>query len=53
MRTSCGTLGWRFARLDRGSQEQVRRDIADRLRALPDEEFVDRSEVLLTTARRR
>jgi ubiquinone/menaquinone biosynthesis C-methylase UbiE len=53
MRTGCGTLGWRFARLDRGSQEQVRRDIADRLRALPDEEFVDPSEVLLTVARRR
>jgi SAM-dependent methyltransferase len=52
MRTGCGTLGWRFARLDRGSQEQVRRYIADRFRALPDEEFVDRSEVLLTAARR-
>jgi ubiquinone/menaquinone biosynthesis C-methylase UbiE len=53
MRTGCGTSGWRFARLDPGSQDQVRRRIADRLHALPDDEFVDGSEVLLTTARRR
>lgn len=53
MRTGCGTLGWRFARLDPETQARVSRRAADRLRGLPDEAFVDRSEVLLTTARRR
>lgn len=53
MRTGSGVLGWRFARLDREAKAGVIRRATDRLRAFPDEEFVDRSEVLLTTARRR
>jgi SAM-dependent methyltransferase len=53
MRTGCGTLGWRFARLDQATQDWVTRRATERLDALPDEAFVDRSEVLLTTGRRR
>jgi SAM-dependent methyltransferase len=53
LRTGCGTLGWRFARLDAGTQDSVRRRAAERLAGLPGAEFVDRSEVLLTVARRR
>jgi SAM-dependent methyltransferase len=52
MRTGCGTLGWRFSRLDAGIQKQVTRLIADRLCGRSGEDPVDRSEVLLTTARR-
>lgn len=52
MRTGCGTLGWRFARLDAAVREDVSRRCAERLRDLPDDDLVDRSEVLLTTARR-
>ncbi|MGH8892631.1 MAG: class I SAM-dependent methyltransferase, partial [Actinomycetes bacterium] len=52
MRTGAGTLGWRYARLDPAAQAAVRRRAAARLAELPAEEFVDRSEVLLTTARR-
>jgi ubiquinone/menaquinone biosynthesis C-methylase UbiE len=52
MRTGCGALGWRFGRLDRSAQEEVRSRIADRLAGLDPDALVDRSEVLLTTARR-
>lgn len=52
LRTGAGPLGWRFARLSPDHQEQVRRRALERLGSLPDEAFVDRSEVLLTTARR-
>lgn len=52
LRTGAGPLGWRFARLAPDRQEQVRRRVLERLRGLPDEALVDRSEVLLTTARR-
>lgn len=53
MRTGSGNLGWRYARLDPTAQHAVRRRAATRLADLPAERFVDRSEVLLTTARRR
>ena len=52
MKTGCGVLGWRYRRLDPASQEAVHRRAAERLAALPPEAFIDRSEVLLTTARR-
>ena len=52
MRTGCGSLGWRFGRLDPSAQEEVRSRLADRLAGLDDDTLVDRSEVLLTTARR-
>jgi SAM-dependent methyltransferase len=52
MRTGCGSLGWRFARLGPNARAQVYRRAAVRLRELPAEEFVECSEVLLTTARR-
>jgi SAM-dependent methyltransferase len=53
LRTGCGALGWRFTRLDAGSQETVRRTASERLALLPEAELVDPSEVLLTEARRR
>jgi hypothetical protein len=52
METGCGVLGWRYRRLDPASQEAVHRRAAERLAAVPPEAFIDRSEVLLTTARR-
>lgn len=52
LRTGAGGLGWRFARLVPERQEVVRRRAAARLAALPTEDFIDRSEVLLTWARR-
>jgi SAM-dependent methyltransferase len=52
LKTGCGVLGWRYRRLDPASQEAVYRRAAERLSALPPEDFIDRSEVLLTTARR-
>jgi SAM-dependent methyltransferase len=52
MRTGCGSLGWRYARLDPDARDKVRRSAAERLAELPAESFVDRSEVLLTWARR-
>jgi ubiquinone/menaquinone biosynthesis C-methylase UbiE len=52
LRTGCGALGWRFARLDASSQETVRRRASERLARLPEAQLVDRSEVLLTVARR-
>lgn len=53
LRTGAGSLGWRFARLSRSAQDAVRQRAASRLAALPQEDFIDRSVVLLTTARRR
>jgi len=52
MRTGAGSLGWRYALLDPTAQATVRRRSAARLASLPAEDFVDRSEVLLTTARK-
>jgi ubiquinone/menaquinone biosynthesis C-methylase UbiE len=52
METGCGVLGWRYRRLDPASREAVHRRATERLTALPPEAFIDRSEVLLTTARR-
>ena len=52
MRTGCGALGWRFARLDPATQREVRARLAGGLAALGEDALVDRSEVLLTTARR-
>lgn len=51
LRTGCGTLGWRYARLDPMARDAVRRRAAERLATLAPEDFVDRSEVLLTWAR--
>ena len=51
LRLGAGALGWRFAGLDPGEQRQVRARAAARLGELPAEAFVDRSQVLLTTAR--
>jgi ubiquinone/menaquinone biosynthesis C-methylase UbiE len=52
MGTGFGRLGWRYSRLDERAQDAVRRRAGARLAALPAEAFVERSEVLLTTARR-
>ena len=52
LKTGCGVLGWRYRRLDPTNQEAVHRRAAERLAALPPEAFIDRSEVLLATARR-
>ena len=51
LRTQSGSPGWRFAQLDDDARATVLRRAAGRLAQLPPEEFVDRSEVLLTTAR--
>jgi ubiquinone/menaquinone biosynthesis C-methylase UbiE len=53
LRLGSGSLGWRYARLDAASQQRVRDRAAPRLADLPPDAFVDRSPVLLTTARRR
>ncbi|HSE09560.1 MAG TPA: methyltransferase domain-containing protein [Nocardioidaceae bacterium] len=53
MRTGCGALGWRYAQLDPATREVVSARAVERLGSLPPEGFVDLSEVLLTTARRR
>ena len=53
LRTQSGSLGWRFARLDEGARVAVLQRATDRLAKLPPDEFVDRSEVLLTVARLR
>jgi SAM-dependent methyltransferase len=53
MGTGFGRLGWRYARLAEPAQRAVRTRAAARLASLPTEAFIDRSEVLLTTARRR
>jgi SAM-dependent methyltransferase len=52
MGTGFGRLGWRYARLDAPAQEAVHTRATARLAALPEEASFDRSEVLLTTARR-
>jgi ubiquinone/menaquinone biosynthesis C-methylase UbiE len=53
LKTGGGALGWRFARLDQRARDRVRRRTAERLGALPSACLVDRSQVLLTWARRR
>lgn len=53
MGTGFGRGGWRYARLEAPAQDGVRARAAARLARLSAEEFIDRSEVLLTTARRR
>lgn len=53
MRTGCGAPGWRFSRLAPAAQTEVRDRLAARLAELDADALVDRSEVLLTTARRR
>ncbi len=53
MRTGSGNLGWRYGRLTPAAQAQVRQRAAARLSRLAPEEFLDRSEVQLTTATRR
>jgi SAM-dependent methyltransferase len=53
MGTGFGRLGWRYARLDGPARVAVRTRAAARLALLPTEAFIDQSEVLLTTARRR
>lgn len=52
LRTGCGALGWRFRRLDPAAQEDLRTRLVPRITALEPESLVDRSEVLLTSARR-
>ena len=52
MRTGSGNLGWRFHRLTAAAQAQVRERASARLAALGGQEFLDRSEVQLTSARR-
>ena len=52
MGTGFGRLGWRYARLDARARDAVRTRAAARLATLPTEAFIERSEVLLTTARR-
>jgi hypothetical protein len=50
--TGFGRLGWRYSRLPPAAQDSVRRRVVARLGRLPAERFIDRSAVLLTTARR-
>jgi SAM-dependent methyltransferase len=50
--TGFGRLGWRYSRLSATAQDGVRKRAGARLRQLPAEQFIDRSAVLLTTARR-
>jgi hypothetical protein len=45
-------LGSRFRRLDLATQEDLRTRLVPRITALEPESLVDRSEVLLTSARR-
>jgi SAM-dependent methyltransferase len=52
MRTGSGNLGWRYHQLPLAAQTRVRDRAAARLAALGPEEFLDRSEVQLTSARR-
>lgn len=51
MRTSCGTTGWRFARLDASAQDELRSRLGEQYARLGEEAFTDTSEVLLTVAR--
>ena len=52
LRTESGILGWRYHRLDRRAQEELRGRGPARLATLSPADFLNRSEVLLTTARR-
>jgi hypothetical protein len=52
LRTGSGAPGWRFARLQPAARDAVRRRAAARLADLRAEDLVDRSEVLLTVARK-
>jgi SAM-dependent methyltransferase len=52
LRTESGILGWRYHRLSSRAQEEMRGRAAARLAALPPAGFLNRSEVLLTIARR-
>ncbi len=51
MRTGSGILGWRYHQLSPSLRTRVRKRAASRLAALAPADFLDRSEVLLTTAR--
>jgi len=53
MRTGGGVLGWRYARPGPEEGATVFQRAQDRIADLPPDALVDRSEVLLTTARRR
>lgn len=52
MRTGSGNLGWRYSQLATLAQARVRERVAIRMAPLGREDFLDRSQVLLTTARR-
>jgi hypothetical protein len=52
MRTGSGNLGWRYRQLNPLAQARVRDRATARMAALGPEDFLDRSQVLLTTARR-
>jgi ubiquinone/menaquinone biosynthesis C-methylase UbiE len=52
LKTGWGGVSWRYRQLDPASQQAVHRRAAKRLSALPPEDFIDWSEVLLTSARR-
>ena len=52
LKTGWGGVSWRYRQLDPASQQAVHRRAAERLSALPPEDFIDWSEVLLTSARR-
>jgi len=52
MRTGSGNLGWRYRQLPPSAQARVRDRVTARLATLGPEDFLDRSEVQLTTARR-
>jgi hypothetical protein len=52
MRTGSGNLGWRYHRLTPSAQAQVLERASARLAALGPEDFLDRSQLQLTTARR-
>lgn len=51
MRTGCGVLGWRFSRLAPEDRQRVMSRLVVQLSELDPEDLVDRSEVLLSTAR--
>lgn len=52
LRTEMGNLGWRYRQLAPLAQARVRDRATARMAALGPEDFLDRSQVLLTTARR-
>jgi ubiquinone/menaquinone biosynthesis C-methylase UbiE len=52
MRTGSGNLGWRYHQLTPSAQRRVRDRAAARLATLGPDDFLDRSQVQLTTARR-